>query len=185
MGWYLIRSGHSTRSTIFPPIQVPIPSEIIPIELMSSIYMLWSDIHSHEDPIDHLLMWGKEWIDYQKDLKLLIPKAPTVCVDREFFRFCLSFIEKRHDWLDEDYEITISHLPGQLQIIAKDIVLHCPAVGYLVDKSIVSARQLFRGIPKRFSRNSICLQEEGGKLIIGGYQIDLRREEDNIVSDYP
>lgn len=172
-GWSLIRS-YTKRTESAPkamrefgsPYEIKMGGEIAPVDLMAIIYPIWAEAYPGKEPEDVFLIWGKEWLDYQNDVKKLIPPMPTIWADREFLRYCLTYIERQHDWIDEDYPIRFSQSVGQLRINAKDTEIYCPARGNWVGESIVSAKELFRRIPKRFVGYFVTLKIMGDKLMI-------------------
>lgn len=179
LGWCLIFGGHISRREMIEPFPIHIPSEIAPIDLMATIYKYWAMAYPNKDPNELSLIWGKEWIDYKKELRQLIPDVPTVWADREFFRYCLSFIEKRIDWDKADYDIEFSFENGQLKIVAQDIALFCPSFGQLIGTTKASARQLFRRIPKRFLGGLVSINSDGKKLLIDSCELDATWSDDS------
>lgn len=163
---FLSRDGRVTSRTWTPPYEVRIFSPIAPIDLMATIYRLWSEVYPNQEPPDTDLYLGMKWTEYRREVKKLIPPPPTLWADREFLRFCLTYIERSHDWVDADYEIRFSQAPGQLLIIAKDSEVYCPARGNWVGEIVISAKALFRHLPKRFIGHVVTLQSEGDKLRI-------------------
>ena len=177
MAWYLVLGAYTNKYTHCSATEMRLPGKIAPIEIMSIIYKRWKDANQGVDADDDLLILGQKWIDYKKVLQLLIPKAPTLWADRQFFRFCLTFIEQRHDWVETDYEVEFSYTTGQLKISAKDIILFCPARGTWVGKSTVSAKLLFHRIPKRFIGNLVSLRAESNKLWIDSRKVDSKWDD--------
>jgi hypothetical protein len=141
---------------------------------MATIYRLWAEVYPDQGVSDTDLHFGKEWIAYQRELKRLIPPPPTVWADREFFRYCLSYIERQHDWLDQDYQITFSQVAGQLRIGAKDIEIYCPARGNWFGAVNISAKDLFHRLPKRLMGHVVRLELAAAKLSIDGHPIVAR-----------
>ena len=174
---FLIRSGKVTARTAWPPHEVRIFSPVAPIELMATIYRLWAEVHEQDDPPDTLLLWGKEWLDYQRELKKLIPPPPTIWAEREFLRHCLTYIERLHDWVDNDYDIHLSQVPGQLRIQARETEVFCPARGNWIGETIISAKELFRRLPKRFIGQVVMLQMESDRLRIDNRVLHARWQE--------
>ena len=175
--WFLMRDGFCTKRTACQPHDVRISTPIAPIELMAAIYRLWSEVYAPKESLDPFLLWGKEWIDYQQEIKKLIPPPPTLWAEREFLRHCLNYIEQHIDWVDDDYDIVFSQSSGQLRINANKIELYCPARGNWIGETTISAKKLFRGLPKRFIGPAVMLQTKSDKLIIDGRQIPARWSE--------
>ena len=65
---------------------------------------------------------------------------------------------EKHDWSSEDYDIDFSYTNGQLTLKAKNDAVFCPAIGTFNGTLTLSARQLFRRIPKRFLRSTVFIQ---------------------------
>lgn len=179
--WFLIRAGVCSKRQASPPHDIYISSPIAPIELMANIYQLWAEVYNRNNPfeqvkgkIDSFLIWGKEWTDYQKEIKALIPPIPTIWAEREFLRNALNYIERQHDWVDVDYDIQFSHMPGQLRISAENTEIYCPARGNLIGEVLVSAKALFRHLPKRFIGDVVSLQFKGHKLFIYSREFPAR-----------
>jgi len=175
--WFLIRGGFCTKRTAFPPHEERIYSPIAPIDLMATIYRRWSEVYFSKESLDTFLIWGKEWIDYQREIRKLIPPPPSLWAEREFFRHCLNYIEQQYDWIDEEYDIVFSQAPGQLRINAKEIELYCPARGNWIGEMTISAKSLFRWLPKRFIGQVVSLQAKSDKLIIDSRQFPARWSE--------
>lgn len=188
--WFLSR-GFIKRSSTPPydirvigwPYEIRLEYEMAPIKMMAIIYPLWADAHRGEEPHDVFLIWGKEWLDYQRELKRLIPPPPTIWADRGFLRHCLTYIEQLHDWVDADYDIRFSQVPGQLRINAKETEIYCPARGNWVGETFVSAKALFRRLPKRFIGHVVMLQIEGDKLRIDTHIFSARWVELNAAAN--
>jgi hypothetical protein len=171
--WFLVRS-YSTPREIGWPYEIRIEANIAPIELMAIIYRLWAEAHPGTETHDAYLVWGKEWIDYKREMKSLIPRPPTVWAEREFLRYCLTYIERQHDWIDADYEIRFSQVSGQIKITANNTEVYCPAHGNWVGESVVQAKELFRSLPKRFMGNVVMLQALGDKIGIDNRKFKAR-----------
>ena len=184
--WFMVRAGVVTKRCWTTPHEIRIFPPIAPVELMGTIYRLWAEVYESkapldnvEGPIDSFLIWGKEWLDYQKEIKALFPPIPTIWVEREFLRNGLNYIERQHDWVDDDYDIQFSQIPGQLRITAKNTEVYCPARGNLIGEVNVSAKALFRNLPKRFIGDVVSLQSKGNKLIIYSREFPARWTEQN------
>jgi len=184
--WFLIRAGFTTKLSWTPPHDINIFTPIAPIELMATIYKLWAETYDQKEPfdiikgpIDSFLLLGKKWIDYRKEINALIPPIPTIWAEREFLRNALNYIERQHDWVDVDYDIQFSHMPGQLRISAKNTEIFCPARGNLIGEALVSAKALFRNLPKRFIGDVVALQFKGNKLVIYSREFPARWTEQN------
>jgi len=181
--WFLMRDGFVTKRTAIPPHDVRIFSPIAPIELLAIVYRLWAEVYSPKESLDAFLIWGKEWIDYKKEIKALIPQPPTIWAEREFLRHCLNYIQNEHDWVDTDYDIRLSQTRGQLRINAKEIELYCPARGNWVGETVVSAKALYRRLPKRFMGHAVMLQIGVDKLYLENQAIPARWTEDDAAQD--
>lgn len=184
--WFLIRAGSTTKLSWTPAHDINIFTPIAPIELMATIYKLWAETYDQKEPfdiikgpIDSFLLLGKKWIDYRKEVNALIPQIPTIWEQREFLRNALNYIERQHDWVDEDYDIQFSHIPGQLRISAKNTEVYCSARGNLIGEANVSAKTLFRNLPKRFLGDVVALQFKGNKLVIYSREYPARWTEQN------
>ena len=114
---------------------------------------------------------GKEQYEKQQRLRKLIPPAPTVWVEREFFRFCLSFHEKRNDWSQQDSFLRFEIIRSQLEIDDGNQITCCPARGRWLGSSKVSARDLYRNLPKRFFHDVVTLSQRGDAIMIDGRKI--------------
>jgi len=181
--WFLIRDGYCTKREAWPPHEIRIFSPISPMELMATIYKLWAAVYRNKETLDPLLIWAKEWVDYQHEIKALIPPPPTIWAEREFLRHCFNHIERMHDWIDTDYDICFSQTRGQLRINAKNMELYCPAHGNLLGETVVSAKDLFHRLPKRFSGQVVMLQINGDKLIIDRHVIPAHWDEGDVALD--
>ena len=178
--WNLMREGRSTEREMWPPRHLRVNSPIKPIELMATLYKMWAEVIRCASPPDDSLRLGEAWLDYQRDLRNLIPKPPTLYAERELFRFCLTHIERRHNWVEADYAIVFSQITGQLRIRAGEIEFHCPAEGEWVGEAIVSARELFRRLPKRFMGQTVQISLQDDTLLFDGHPIAAQwREQDD------
>ena len=175
--WTLMREGRRTTREMWPPYQARVNSPIKPIELLATLYKMWADTFESAAPPDAHLRLGKAWLDYQRELRNLIPKPPTLFAERELFRHCLTHVERRHDWAEADYAIVFSQIPGQLRIRVGETEVHCPAEGEWVGEAMVSARELFRRLPKRLMGQTVCLRIDDNALLINGYPISARWHE--------
>lgn len=176
IGWMLTRS-YIKPGVIGWPYEIRIPESIAPVALLGTLYRLWKDAYPMDDPPDALLLWGKEYLDHQRherELKTLIPPMPTLWTDREFLRHCFTYIERLHDWTDQDYEIRFSQVPGQVKISVGTTEVYCPARGNWLGEAIVSAKEFFRHIPKRFVGNMVTLQTRGDKILVASSLINAR-----------
>ena len=162
----LSRDRRAVKNTAIPPREILVVSPTLPIELMATIYRLWTEVFGDSEPQDSCLRLGKQWLDYQGELKRLIPPPPTLWAEREFLRHSLNYIDKQYDWAEEDYLVKFSSLPGQLRIVAKDTELFCPARGNWIGEVSISAKELFRNLTKRFIGLAVMLQIEANKLRI-------------------
>ena len=177
VGAVLLRDGFHTKRSAWPPVEHRLPSMIAPVKLMATIYRLWAEVFSGREPADAYLLWGKEWIDYQRQLRALIPPPPTLWAHREFFRYCLKHIDPNHDWTQTDYEITLSSIPGQLRITTKLAEVYCPAHGTWLGEAMVSARELFERLPIRFSSSTVLIQCDAGRLRVGSAEVPATWQE--------
>lgn len=180
--WFLVRNAFRTPREIWPPYEVRIPLQVAPIDVMAMLFRLWAEIYRDREPRDTYLLLGKEWLDYQREVKALVPPPPAIWADREFLRYCLTYIERLHDWAEVDYEIRLAQVPGQLRIQAKDVEVFCPARGAWPGEVIVSAKDLFRRLPKRFMGSAVALQIEGDKLIVESRPIPAKWSDDSAAS---
>ena len=120
---------------------------------------------------------GKEELDFQRKLRSLIPPPPTIWAEREFLRFCLSYLDKGADWSKEDYSLRFAVADEQLRIEGRLQKIFCPARGSWLGVSTVSARDLFRRLPRRFVNIVVVLQQKGNGLLIDGRLIPAHWEE--------
>ncbi|MDD2367544.1 MAG: hypothetical protein PHN84_15445 [Desulfuromonadaceae bacterium] len=151
----MVMINRNTSRQIYLPQEYPIWPNMLPIDILATIYTCCRELFRTEEPPQELL-WGKRHMErYWEKLRQEEAKRPKVWADREFFRFCMSYIEKMNDWSEEDFEIQFSHAEGQLKIQTKGVVVCCPAVGTFYGTLTISARQFFRRMPKRFLANTV------------------------------
>ena len=172
--YFIARDGLCDERRWCEPRELRIFSPIAPIELMATIYRLWAEVFEKRDSQDSCLSWGKAWLDYQNELKRLIPPPPTLWAEREFLRLCLNYIDKTCDWTEEDYEVSFASIPGQLRLAAKNIELFCLARGNWVGEVSISAKELFRHLPKRFLGPAVMLQAKNEVLRIENRELRAR-----------
>lgn len=183
--YFIVRDGRCEERRWCEPHELRIFSPIAPIELMATIYRLWAEVFEKRESEDFCLTWGRSWLDYQGELKRLIPPSPTLWAEREFLRHSLNYIDKQYDWAEEDYPVRFSSLPRQLRIVAKDTELFCPARGDWIGEVSISAKELFRNLSKRFIGPTVMLQIEADKLRIDNRVLrakwgELREDEGNL-----
>ncbi len=154
----LITIKQNSKSTNYLPQEHSIGRTMRPIDILIIIYCNCDSLFRNEEPPKEL-MWGKmEWDQYNKEQREEYERRPKVWAEKIFFRFCITYFEKRNDWANEDYDIEFSHADGQLKIKAKDDVVFCPAIGTFNGTLTMSARQLFRHLPKRFVSPTVFIQ---------------------------
>ena len=157
-----------------------IPSEIAPIELFLIFYKHWKDARGgdlNDTLLPMELFYGKIHFENKKNLQKIIPTEPTLWADRAFFRFCINHIDKNIDRSLDDYNIEFSKFENQLQIKAKNLILYCPAHGSWLDTMVVSARDFFDFVPKRFLSDTVLIQEKPGYIQINSHMITARHIE--------
>jgi len=153
----LIYINIHSKQTIYVPQERCIGIVMKPIDLLAIIYNTCDSLFRNEEPPIELL-WGKiHQEQYWKKQRQEEEKRPKVWAEREFFRFCISYIEKMNDWSEEDYDVELTHTDGQLKIRAKQMQVCCPAIGTFHGTLTISARQLYRKMPKRFLANTVRL----------------------------
>ena len=165
---YAIVGFFKTNNSIGVP-EFRVPAEVEPIELLATIYSLWRRSYQGEPPVELLL--GKEHYENKKNIQKLLPPKPTLGVDREFFRFCIGFIEKHNDWSKSDYDIEFSYSNNQLAISANKTKIFCPAIGSWIGMMKVSGRQFFRSLPKRFNSNVVAITADPKYIQIESHRI--------------
>lgn len=154
--WQLIISInlHSERK-IYIPQERCIGLNMKPIDILAIIYNACESLFRYEEPPKELL-WGKKHLERYWDARRKEEeKRPKLWVEREFFRFCLSYIAQYNDWSDEDYDVNFTYTDGQMKIKARDMEVCCPARGAFNGMLTFSARQLYRNLPKRFTDTTI------------------------------
>ena len=171
--WLLMFSTKWCSEDVIPiPYELHIPPKERPIVILSIIHEAWQSWFSWMDtPAD--LQMGKEfgernWKEQLKEYS----NRPTLWADREFFRFCVSYLDKFLDWPEENIKVELSYADGQLKLRVKDIEVHCPARGKFNGTLTVSARQFFRYLSKRLIGDTVLIQViEKEKVIIGSRKL--------------
>jgi hypothetical protein len=97
-----------------------------------------------------------------------------VWADRQFLRFCLTYLEKADDWSISDYTIVLTASAEQLIIKSRSRTVYCPARGAWPGSSEVSARDIYRRLPKRFSGDVVTLVHRGGTLLVDSHVLPSR-----------
>lgn len=174
----------NSARVIHMPQELSIGRTMRPIDILVIIYCACNSLFRKEAPPKEL-MWGQmEWNRYNKERREEYERRPKVWAEKNFFRFCISYLEKKYDWPNEDFDVEFSHADGQLKIKAKDDIVCCPAIGTFNGTLTVSARQLFRRLPKRFVSPTVFIQvfKRKDELIatIGGHAIPARWTEKTI-----
>jgi hypothetical protein len=162
------------RRTIGCP-EFRVPRNVAPAILLAALYD-----HCGGGPFNGNLplefQIGKEELKFQHNL-LSLRRLPTIWVERTFFRFCISYLQRKRDWVEADYSVRLDIVGSQLRIACKDQTVFCPIRGEWLGASTVSARNLFVRLPKRFSKSVVVLAQEGKVLRIDGYSIPAEWEE--------
>lgn len=180
--WKLsITIKRNSADIIYIPREISIGLTMRPIDILVLIYCNCDSLFREEEPPQEL-MWGKmEWDRYNEEQRQELERRPKVWAEKNFFRFCITYLEKKNDWANEDYDVEFTHADGQLKIKAKDDVVFCPAIGTFNGTLTMSARQLFRRLPKRFLRSTVFIQvlkiEEEQMATIGNHAIPARWAE--------
>jgi hypothetical protein len=145
-----------------------VPGNVAPAILLAVLYDHCGGAFGGDLPPEFQI--GKEELRFQHNL-LSLRKFPTVWAERTFFRFCISYLQQKRDWVDEDYSARLDIVGSQLRIACKAQTVFCPIRGEWLGALTVSARDLFVRLPKRFSRSVVVLAQEGNVLRIDGYSI--------------
>jgi hypothetical protein len=169
--WHFICSWVTQRRAGIPEFRAPPTTS--PVELLSVLYQLCEGAFKESAEVPPELEIGRRYLEYQRKIRDLTPPPPTVWADREFFRFCLSYIERANDWSTADYRIAFKFYNGQLCIAVRETgrEVYCPARGTWLDTSEVSGRDLFRRAPKRFTSLAVSLKQEGQALVVDGHSV--------------
>jgi hypothetical protein len=186
VGWKLIVTiKQNTEDVIQMPRELSIGLTMRPIDILVIIYCACDSLFRHDDPPKEL-MWGKmEWDRYNEEQRQELERRPKVWVEKNFFRFCINYLEKKYDWLNEDFDVDFSHAAGQLKIKAMDDIVCCPAIGTFNGTLTFSARQLFYQLPKRFVRSTVFIEVlKEHKASIGSHIIPARWTENPAPKDH-
>lgn len=172
--WELLFSTKWRSEDVIPiPYEAKIPTEVTPIVILSIVHDAWESWFSWLDiPAD--LRLGKEFAERNwEEMIEELSNRPILWADREFFRFCVSYLGKCFDWSQEDCAVTLSYSDGQLKLRIKDIEVHCPARGNFNGiLTLQSARKLFRYLPKRFIDDTVLIEVvDKEKVVIGSRQL--------------
>ena len=62
--------------------------------IVAALYRIWRR-EFPVDPVPSELAPGEEYVKRQEILRRLVPPGPFLIADRDFLRFCLTYIEKR------------------------------------------------------------------------------------------
>jgi len=157
--WILMITIPSTPRSIYLPQERKIGYIMRPIDILVIIWHTCEPFFEEigkELPQD--LMWGRLYYErYTKKQKEELDRRPHLWAEKDFFRFCINYLEKRNDWSKEDYKVEFSYSDRQLKLKAKEDIVFCPAVGSFAGTLTFSARQLFRWIPKRFLKSTVFI----------------------------
>jgi hypothetical protein len=175
-GYHFLCNWYSAdgRRAAMPEFRVG--SKVPPASLLALLYELCGEsFQGNELPLPFQI--GKEQLAFQRMIRSLTPRSPTIWADRKFLRFCLSYLDKRADWSNEDYTLRLAVADNQLRIEGKLETVFCPVRGEWLGVSTVFAKILFRRLPKRFSNSVVVLQQEGKGLRIDRHLIPASWEE--------
>jgi hypothetical protein len=151
-----------------------VPGNVAPAILLAVLYDHCGEAFGSDLPLEFQI--GKEELRFQHNL-MSLRKFPTVWADRTFFRFCISYLQRKCDWVEDDYSVRLDIVGNQLRIVSRAQTVFCPIRGEWLGASSVSARNLFVRLPKRFSRSVVVLAQEGKALRIDGYLIPAEWKE--------
>jgi hypothetical protein len=175
-GYAFLCTWWSPNRRTFGIPEFRVPSKIAPACLLAILYKECSGAFGQGAlPIEFQI--GKAQYEIQRKIQSIIPAPPTIWADRKFLRFCLSYLDKSSDWTNEDYPLRLLVTGKQLRMEGKPRTVCCPVHGEWLGISIVSAKALFRGLPKRFLSSVVPLQQEGKAVRIGRYSIPATWEE--------
>jgi hypothetical protein len=167
-GWHFIGYWIGRRTAGCPEFRAP--SKVVPASLLAALYANYREAFQGQDLPTPLIRGKQEW-ENEIRLHAAKPPAPTVWADREFFRFCLSYIEKGDDWSSYDYPIKFAVFDHQLKFESKSRIVFCPARGQWSGPLQVQAKDLYRRLPKRFMGEVVALRQHGEKLLVGSQVI--------------
>lgn len=161
------------RRTIGCP-EFRVPRNVAPAILLAVLYDHCAGAFGGDLPREFKI--GREELKFQHNL-MSLRKFPTVWAERTFFRFCISYLQRKRDWIEDDYSVRLDILGNQLRIGCKGQTVFCPVRGEWLGASTISARNLFVRLPKRFVGSVVVLAQEGKVLRIDGYSIPAVWEE--------
>ena len=183
--WQLLFSTKwHPKYELLVPYELCIPPHARPIVILSLISDAWKSWFTSQNPPDDLQL-GKEFTDrnWEEEEREYV-NQPHLWADREFFRFCVSYLGKYFDWPEEDCKVEFSYADGQMKMRVKDIEVHCPARGKFNGTLMFSARQLFRYLGKRFLGHTVLIQvTDKDKVVIGSRQLDAQWVENENLPD--
>jgi hypothetical protein len=175
-GYAFLCTWWSPNRRTFGIPEFRVPSKIAPACLLAVLYKECSGAFEQGAlPIEFQI--GRAQYEIQRKIQSIIPAPPTIWADRKFLRFCFSYLDKSSDWMNEDYPLRLLVTGNQLRMEAKSRTVCCPIRGEWLGISTVSAKTLFRGLPRRFSSSVVALQQEGKAVRIGRYLIPATWEE--------
>jgi|GEM_PF-5330682 len=154
-----------------------IPKEFPPVELFAIFYKHWKNARNGKTddillPIE--LLYGKNYLKYQENLEKLRPPIPRLEADRQFFRFCINQLKKQTEYIADDFDIEFSKRENQLRLKAKDIEFYCPVTGNWLDNMLVSSRDFFSWVPKRFVHETVSIMAYPEYIAINSHMISAR-----------
>jgi bifunctional DNA-binding transcriptional regulator/antitoxin component of YhaV-PrlF toxin-antitoxin module len=157
--------------TILLPTEIRIRMEIAPVDILGLLLHTWKGRFPLEKAPDDLRL-GQVFLDKLDEEQQEYLNSPSLFAEREFFRFCIAFIEKHKDWSEADYDVLFSYKDRQLSILVEDIEVCCPARGKFDGTVTVSGRHLFRYLPKRFLSPGVLIQIHPKLgLLIGNHRL--------------
>ena len=91
-GWKLFASRNTARTILCEETWLPDPArrEVI----SAAIYEIWRE-EFPSNPLPKELQPGADALERNKILRSLIPPNPYILVEREFFRSCIMYLDKR------------------------------------------------------------------------------------------
>jgi hypothetical protein len=149
----------------------------------AKIYELWRDEFILSEIPDALLP-GQQFIEYQRVLRKLLPRAPSITIERPWMRLLVNQFRKLVDEVagnpDVDFPILLWFSNDQLHISWYKHTFSVPASGAWIGQVTISGRSFFRAT-RRFNCDPVSISYADGHLDIVNHRISANWSDQDVL----
>lgn len=164
-GWHATASKTGIREVMF--MELDFPSEMVRGEVLLKLAKAWREAFPGI-ALPETLKDAAVYEEFKHARCKLNPGLPNMVVDARCFRFAINQMRAFTDG-EMLVGVTITMVPGQLEIRIADRVLHCPARGSWFGEASMDLTEFLAAIRKRYARGAITIAlAEHDRLLIDG-----------------